>query len=236
MILDERLNLGLDHQRNDVSEMLKSPGLWEGQLLHFTSLFALVLVVAFAWNELGNPHLAAFWIAVAFPVLHQVWAWLAWRIELKASAISNSIGFTGYLVIFYILFGGRFLSLIWLALLDRGSMGLSPSLAALLTLLLFLPGLYAMYSVRRYFGMSRAAGGDHFDQSFRDMPMVKEGIFRFTNNGMYLYAFLLFWAIAVGFGSTAALVVAAFSHAYIWVHFYATEKPDMAYLYGSGNP
>ena len=101
---------------------------------------------------------------------------------------------------------------------------------------LHLPGLYAMYSVRRYFGMSRAAGGDHFDQSFRDMPMVKEGIFRFTNNGMYLYAFLLFWAIAVGFGSTAALVVAAFSHAYIWVHFYATEKPDMAYLYGSGNP
>ena len=48
---------------------------------------------------------------------------------------------------------------------------------------------------------------------------------------MYVYAFLLFWAIAVGFNSSAALAVAAFSHAYIWVHFYATEKPDMDYLF-----
>jgi hypothetical protein len=42
----------------------------------------------------------------------------------------------------------------------------------------------------------------------------------------------VFW-IAVGFNSSAALAVAAFSHAYIWVHFYATEKPDMDFLYSS---
>ena len=89
-----------------------------------------------------------------------------------------------------------------------------------------------MYSVSRYFGMMRAAGADHFDPRYRDLPLVKEGIFRFTNNGMYIYAFLLFWAIAVGFNSSAALAVAVFSHAYIWVHFFATEKPDMDYLYG----
>ncbi|WP_298855301.1 methyltransferase [uncultured Ruegeria sp.] len=81
--------------------------------------------------------------------------------------------------------------------------------------------------------MSRAAGGEHFDESYRGMPLVKDGIFRYTDNGMYVYAFLLFWAIAIGFDSAAALVVAAFSHAYIWVHYYATEKPDMDYLYGS---
>ena len=52
---------------------------------------------------------------------------------------------------------------------------------------------------------------------------------------MTVYAFLLFWAIAIGFNSAAALVVAAFSHAYIWVHYYATEKPDMDYRYGSEN-
>ncbi|MBW1863973.1 MAG: hypothetical protein JRJ02_16685 [Deltaproteobacteria bacterium] len=88
-----------------------------------------------------------------------------------------------------------------------------------------------MYSAKRYFGMVRAAGADHFDPRYRDMPFVKEGIFRFTSNGMYLYAFLLFWAIAIGFNSITALTVAAFSHAYIWVHFYATEKPDMDFLY-----
>jgi len=50
---------------------------------------------------------------------------------------------------------------------------------------------------------------------------------------MYLYAFLLFWAIAVGLNSIAALIVAAFSHVYIWVHYYATEKPDMDILYNT---
>lgn len=90
-----------------------------------------------------------------------------------------------------------------------------------------------MYSVVRYFGMARAAGADHYASRYRDMPLVRGGIFRFTSNGMYLYAFLLFWALAVCFDSAAALAVAAFSHAYIWVHFYATEKPDMEFLYAS---
>ncbi|MFA3916777.1 methyltransferase [Ruegeria hyattellae] len=225
----------LGRQMEKASENQRSPGLWKGQLLHFGSLFALLMVVTLAWNALGKPHSLAFWIAVAFPVLHQVWVWLAWRLELKASMVSRSIGFAGYLMVFFLLFAGRFLSLAWLAFLDHGSLGFAPMLVALLTLLLLLPGLYAMYSVKRYFGMSRAAGGDHFDQNFRYMPLVKEGIFRFTDNGMYFYAFLLFWAIAIGFNSAAAVVAAAFSHAYIWVHFYATEKPDMEYLYGSGN-
>ena len=42
-----------------------------------------------------------------------------------------------------------------------------------------------------------------------------------------LIIFLTFWAIAIGFNSSAGIAVAAFSHAYIWVHFYSTEKPDM---------
>jgi len=64
------------------------------------------------------------------------------------------------------------------------------------------------------------------------MPLVRKGIFRFTDNGMYLYAFLLFWSIAIYFSSTAALLVALFSHLYIWVHYYCTEQPDMEYIYG----
>lgn len=81
--------------------------------------------------------------------------------------------------------------------------------------------------------MIRASGADHFDRKYREMPLVRKGIFRFTSNGMYLYAFLLFWAIAVGFNSAAGVVVAAFSHAYVWIHFFATEKPDMKYFYPS---
>ena len=208
------------------------PGLWSGQPLHFTCIAILVGLVWLAWRYLGEPSPTAFWIAVAFPIVHQVFVWMAWRLELRSSATSRAVGFRGYVALFFVLFGGRFVSLVVLAWMDRGSLNLDVLLRATLTTILAMLGIYAMYSVKRYFGMERAAGADHFDQRFRDMPLVKKGIFRFTSNGMYIYAFLLFWAIAVGFNSAAAVAVAAFSHAYIWVHFYATEKPDMNYLYG----
>ena len=211
------------------------PGIWVGQLHHVVCLALLLALVWVAWLALGKPIPAAFWIAIAVPVMHQVFVWLTWRLELRSSATSKSIGFRGYLVFFFLLFGGRFLTLVAIAWMDRGSLTLQILPQAIVTIPLVLLGIYALYSVKRYFGMVRAAGADHFDPRYRDMPLVSEGIFRFTTNGMYLYAFLLFWAIAVGFNSTAALLVAAFSHAYIWVHFYVTEKPDMDFLYPSAD-
>jgi hypothetical protein len=211
------------------------PGMLTGQGLHAICLAFLLAAVGVIWTWLGEPFPALFWIAVAFPVVHQVFVWLAWRLELSSSATSETIGFGGYVALFFLLFGGRFVSLFALAWMDRGSFLLQDTPRIVITVVLTVLGVYAMYSVMRFFGMARAAGADHFDPRYRSMPLVNEGIFRFTNNGMYLYAFFLFWAIAVGFNSSAALAVAAFSHAYIWVHFYATEKPDMNYLYSSEN-
>lgn len=209
------------------------PGVWVGQPLHFACLAILLAIVWLAWTTLGRPFPAAFWTAIAIPVAHQVYVWLAWRLELRSSATRQAIGFRGYVVVFFVLFGSRFVSLAALAWMDRGSLGLPTPARIALTGLLAMLGLYAAYSVERYFGMVRAAGADHFDPAYRDMPLVNEGIFRFTRNGMYVYAFLNFWAIAVGLDSSAALSVAAFSHAYIWVHFFATEKPDMDFLYAA---
>lgn len=209
------------------------PGIRVGQLLHFTCTVLLLALVWVVWKYLGEPYPAAFWIAISFPIVHQVFVWLAWRLELRSAATSKAIGFRGYVVCFFLLFGGRFVSLFALAWMDRGSLGLHFTPQVIVTILLALPGIYAGYSTNKYFGMVRASGADHFDPRYRDMPFVKEGIFRFTSNGMYLYAFLLFWAIAVGFNSSAAITVAAFSHAYIWVHFYATEKPDMDFIYAT---
>ncbi len=209
------------------------PGVWTGQRLHAACLAALLAAAWTAWRALGAPFPAAFWTALAFPVAHQVFVWLAWRLELKSSAVSRTIGFGAYLAIFFLLFGGRFVSLLALAWLDRGSLGLAVSARAPLTVLFTLIALYTFYSIARYFGMTRAASADHFDPRIRTLPMVSEGIFRYTANGMYAGGFLAFWVIALGFDSAAALAAAAFSHAYIWVHFQATEKPDMAYLYSS---
>ena len=210
----------------------KPPGLWTGQLIHLAGGCALLLLSLVCWAYLGKPFPIVFWCAIFAPVAHQIFVWLAWRFELQSLAISKTIGFPLYVKIFFLLFGSRFLLLIVLAWLDMGSLKLEATTQAILTAALAVPGIYAMYSVKRYFGMVRASGADHFDPEYRNMPLVEKGIFRFTSNGMYLYAFLLFWAIAIGFNSAAGVVVAAFSHAYIWVHFFATEKPDMEYLYG----
>ena len=213
----------------------RAPGIWVGQGLHFVSLGVLLVAVWGMWKYLKEPFPVMFWCAVALPILHQVYVWLTWRLALRSDETRTAIDFRGYMVVFFLLFAGRFVSLLALAWLDRGSLGLGIVPRVVLSTLLALPGLYAMYSVGRYFGMSRAAGADHFDPRYRTMPLATGGIFRFTNNGMYAYAFLLFWLIAVGFDSAAALAVAAFSHAYIWVHFHATEKPDMRYLHASAD-
>lgn len=209
------------------------PSIWVGQWLHFACLAPLLALAWVAWKYLGEPFAVAFWIAIAIPIVHQVLVWLAWRLELRSSTISKTIGFRKYLVFFFILLSGRFISLLALAWMDIGSLKLPILPRAIATTILGLIWIYTAYSVRRYFGLARAAGADHFEPSYRDIPFVKEGIFRFTNNGMYLFGFSLFWAISIGFNSIAALIVTAFSHAYIWVHFCATEKPDMGFMYSS---
>jgi protein-S-isoprenylcysteine O-methyltransferase Ste14 len=101
-------------------------------------------------------------------------------------------------------------------------------------LVLLVPAFYTTWSVERYFGVPRALGGDHFRQKYREMPLVKAGAFKYSANAMYSFVFLLFWAIALLAGSRAALAIALFQHAYIWVHMYCTEEPDMQIMYGKG--
>lgn len=54
-----------------------------------------------------------------------------------------------------------------------------------------LAAAYTFYSVGRYFSFTRAVGADHFDTAYRKLPIVNEGIFRYTSNGTYAFGFLL---------------------------------------------
>jgi len=62
---------------------------------------------------------------------------------------------------------------------------------------------------------------------------VTQAAFRYSGNAMYTFAFMILWAIALWTQSRAALALALFQHAYIWVHFYCTEAPDLEVLYSS---
>ena len=66
------------------------------------------------------------------------------------------------------------------------------------------------------------------------MPIVEKGAFRYSSNAMYSFVFMGLWGIALLCGSWNALVLALFQHAYIWVHMYCTEGPDMDVLYRRG--
>ena len=83
--------------------------------------------------------------------------------------------------------------------------------------------------------MDLRTGGDHFRTRYRAMPLVEQGAFRYSSNAMYTFGLLILWTIALWAQSRTALAMAMFQHAYIWVHLYCTEAPDLKVLYGDDN-
>jgi hypothetical protein len=184
---------------------------------------------------LGLADWAWFWLGVGLSVLHQVLVWLVFRGQLGWGILTRWFGehdLKVWGVVFFPFLASRPLTVLGLALADQGSMALPRTLQLVLGIGLLLPSVYAMYSVLRYFGIERALGGDHFCSRYRQMPLVTQGAYQWTPHAMYTLVFLALWAIAFLAGSLAALSLAAFQHAYIWVHYFCTEKPDMELIYG----
>ena len=173
-----------------------------------------------------------FMIAMSIPLIHQAYVWICWRSELCWKLISNTIGFKGYVILFFILIISR-LSVIVLCFVDYGSLYKPGWLAWLLGLILFIPGAYTMYSVKKYFGFLRAAGADHFDPKYRDLPFENRGIFKWTPNAMYVFAIGIPFSFAVATGSQSMFIVAIYTYISIWLHYFCTEKPDFAVIYNN---
>jgi len=173
-----------------------------------------------------------FMIAMSIPIIHQTYVWICWRSELCWKSISNTIGFKGYVIFFFILIISR-LSAIVLCFIDYGSLYKPGLLSWIISIILFIPGAYTMYSVKKYFGFLRAAGADHFDPQYRDMPFEKRGIFKWSPNAMYVFAIGIPFAFAVATGSQSMFVVAIYTYISIWLHYFCTEKEDFKVIYGS---
>jgi protein-S-isoprenylcysteine O-methyltransferase Ste14 len=131
------------------------------------------------------------------------------------------------------LFVLRLVTIILLALSNHGSLAASPLILGVLSLLLAVPSAYVLYSVFRYFGIKRALGADHFDPTYRRAPLEKRGAFRLVNNAMYVAELLVLYLPGLIWASSAALIMAAFNHAYVWVHYFTTEKPDLRAICGA---
>ena len=173
-----------------------------------------------------------FMIAMSIPIIPQTYVWICWRSELCWKSVSNTIGFKGYVIFFFILIISR-LSAIVLCFIDYGSLYKPGLLSWIISIILFIPGAYTMYSVKKYFGFLRAAGADHFDPQYRDMPFEKRGIFKWSPNAMYVFAIGMPFAFAVATGSQSMFVVAIYTYISIWLHYFCTEKEDFKVIYGS---
>lgn len=217
--------------------------IFEKQWLHASLLGVLLagLAVVSGFDAVRSGQLWAiatpvwFWLAAVVAVVHQVYVWFCWRTQLHGSLLTRTLGALGfplYAVGFSVLGIARVALIFALAASNRDTLPADPSALKVLALIALVPATYLFYSVKRYFGFKRAFGIDHFDESYRSLPLVRKGIFRFTRNGMYVYGFLLFWVPAFWFASLAALSVALFNHLYIWVHYFGTECPDMERIYG----
>lgn len=215
---------------------------FKGFWLHvILTVFLVASAWVFAASSLGDGQFLGvtdtqwFWWGLGLSILHQVLVWLVFRGQLGWGILTRWFGKHGLKIwgaVFLPLLASRPLMILGLALADRDSMSLPRALQVTLGIALLLPSLYAMYSVMRYFGIPRALGGDHFRLQYRQMPLVTQGAYRWTRHAMYTLVFLALWAIAFLAGSLAALSLSAFEHAYVWVHYYCTEKPDMDLMYG----
>ncbi len=214
------------------------------QIWHFILLMLLIVGMfyfvgldsSFIEGQLwGIKTLTLFWISIIIPILHQVYVLICWRLELGSKSISKrfgSKGFKYYKIGFVVLILSRLVTIIILAVSNANTSSLTPILSYLLSVVLLIPALYLFYSVKKYFGLDRAFGIDHFEpEKSRNQPFVKKGIFKYTSNGMYVYGFLILWIPGLLLLSKAALLAAFFNHLYIWVHYYFTELPDINYIY-----
>ena len=172
-----------------------------------------------------------FLFSMLTPLLHQGYVWLCWRSELCWKTISRTIGFKPYAVIMIII-GILRLSGIGLSFADYGSWFTPGWIVWSISVLIFIPFVYTMYSVKKYFGFMRATGIDHFDPTYKDKPFERRGIFKWSSNAMYTFAIPVFFGFAFSSGSKAMFVFATYSVIGVWLHYFCTEKEDIKVIYG----
>ena len=214
------------------------------QIWHLIFLSFLLSVIYFCLQvfpellagELWNiPTKRWLFFTISIPIVHQLYVLVCWRSELFYKGLSSHLGnhsFGLYKLGFAALFLLRPISVLLLAISNKNTFSINPLVSYTLSGLFLILSGYLFYSVKNYFGINRAFGQDHFKaEVYRDLPMVTQGVFKYTSNGMYVLGFLVLYVPGLLLFSKAALLAALFNHLYIWVHYYFTELPDIKVIY-----
>jgi len=168
--------------------MTATQKVFEYQIWHLFSLilliFAIKLYVSSSPEILdgsfwGISTSSWFWLAIAIPIIHQIYVWLVWRLELYFRVFSKRLGvkraFNIYAAGFSFLFISRLITIIFLAISSKNTLQLNPIFAFVFAALITPLVIFLFYSVKKYFTIDSAYGIDHFDKNYND-PYVKQGI------------------------------------------------------------
>ena len=218
--------------------------IFEKQHWHLLSLLVLLGCIYFIFRTngfltgklFGLSTLTWTIIALANTIFHQVFVLIVWRLELYYQWISKHFGKTGFVfygIFFFIFFIARLVLVIFLSLSNHETFSINFIVKYVIAGIITVPVIYTFYSVLRFFSIERALGIDHFDHSYRNKQLERRGIYKITDNAMYIFGLLVLLIPGIIFSSKAALAVGVFNYIYIWVHYFFTELPDMQYIYGS---
>ncbi len=209
------------------------PGTRQG--LHLVGLLALFLPILIVARHLPG---ADGWLPFApiTAMLHQGLVALAWRSEIFGQHVSRRLG-SRWLVIFGALFllliSARIAGTVGTSLASPGDFVATP-LVHVMTGAIILAATWTGIDVLRYLGLHRALGADHFSPEVREMGLVRRGIFRYVPNPMYTLSNLVFLLPGLLLRSYPGILIGCYHYVAVWLHYWATEKPDMEFLYGRG--
>lgn len=175
------------------------------------------------------------WISWIFAGIFQFWISFFWRFELYGGHVSRKMGPFGFQLYRagYVVFGLlRFIPLVPIALTSPHTLNL-PAWFSIPFLVVTIPlSLWGVYCAAVYFGITRASGIDHFDPAWSRHNLEKRGIYKYVPNVMYTVVLLAIYHPGVVWQSAPALIGGGVHHAFVWIHYFCTEKPDMQEIYG----
>lgn len=144
--------------------MNKTRKIFEYQIWHLFSLIVIIFAINLYVSNRPEIFIGTlwdikteiwFWLAIAIPVIHQVYVWLIWRFELYKGSFTKRYGlklsFKIYAIGFSLLFGSRLIAIIILAYSNKGTLHINPIFSYVLALLITPLVIYLFYSVKKYF-------------------------------------------------------------------------------------
>lgn len=177
------------------------------------------------------------WVVVALgaAALHQGTTAVIWRSQIHGQHMSRIFGRQALLVHgvqFFTFFVLRIGSTVLASISSPHTLTGMPTLMMVLSAATVVLVGWTCFSVVKYFGIKRALGADHFTEEYRRMDFVREAIFRYTPNAMYTFGTLMFVIPGLLLRSHIGIASGVFHYLAVWLHYWATEVPDMILIYG----